>query len=270
MTAYELMIKTNHYLIKGGTLTESQKRNIVNQLLAAQSTPELKQRFYRGVKSPNNFDTEGRRMYPIFYIPPYNEGKKLRLITGQLPKTQILSANHYELEILRILALWDKDNPKVQYMIDETIKRLDTTCFAHFCSTGECVGAGISVLRYLSVLYMQNTEWISKVLTAMINQYNNGHNGMAATNNNVPVFYLYSVLPDIASESCYELIAHRKEWIIHMLTRGSVVGPAMQDTYNVIILYVLKNALAMLPDYGYIKNKEVYISEKDNRCYCDV
>ena len=55
-----------------------------------------------------------------------------------------------------------------------------------------------------------------------------------------------------------------------MLTRGSVVGPAMQDTYNVIILYVLKNALAMLPEYGYIKNKEVYISEKDNRCYCDV
>ncbi len=28
MTVYELMIKTNHHLIKGGELTESQKANI--------------------------------------------------------------------------------------------------------------------------------------------------------------------------------------------------------------------------------------------------
>jgi len=32
MIAYDLMIKTNHYLIKGGTLNEAQKANVVRQL----------------------------------------------------------------------------------------------------------------------------------------------------------------------------------------------------------------------------------------------
>ena len=49
MTAYDLMIKTNHHLIKGGDLTEPQKANIVRQFLDAQSTPEQVQRFHRGV-----------------------------------------------------------------------------------------------------------------------------------------------------------------------------------------------------------------------------
>ena len=35
MTAYELMIKTNHHLIRGGELTDAQKANITRQLLTA-------------------------------------------------------------------------------------------------------------------------------------------------------------------------------------------------------------------------------------------
>ena len=266
MSTQELLRNTNCKMIKGEHFSDSEKQKITQNLLSAVSHQDTVSRFHKGVKSPN----DGRILYPLFYIPPYNDGKKSRLITGQLPKTQILSANHYELEILRILALWDKDNPKVQLMLDETLKRLDTTCFAHFCATGECVGAGIAVLRFLSVLSLRDDKWINEILTPMIAQYNNGHKGMAATNNNVPVFYLYSVLPDIANKSCYRLIEERKEWIIHMLTRGGIVGPAVQDTYNVTMLYILRNALAILPEYEYMKNAEVYISEKDNRCYCDV
>jgi len=70
MTAYELMIKTNRFLIMGGVLTEGQKANIVRQLLAARSGERAKTSFYSGVRFPNNFDGE-RRMYPDFYIPPY-------------------------------------------------------------------------------------------------------------------------------------------------------------------------------------------------------
>ena len=72
-------------------------------------------------------------LYPLFFILPYNNGRKLRLITGTLPKTQILSANHYELEILCLLALWDRRNPRVKHMLD--VKRLDKCCFTHLCST---------------------------------------------------------------------------------------------------------------------------------------
>jgi hypothetical protein len=74
MNAYELMVKTNHFLIKGRSLTDSQKDNIVGQLLSAQIKPEQAKRFYNHVKFPDNIDGEWRQMYPIFFIPPYNKG----------------------------------------------------------------------------------------------------------------------------------------------------------------------------------------------------
>ena len=110
MTAYELMIQTNHHLIKGSELTEPQKQNIVRQLMAARTTPEQAKRFYIGVKFPNNTDENGRQMYPLFFIPPYNNGKKYKTIFNQTPKTHILSANMYELEILRLLYLFTSDD----------------------------------------------------------------------------------------------------------------------------------------------------------------
>lgn len=57
MTAYELMVKTNHYLIMNPSddaLSPAQKRRIVTELLAARSTPEQRKRFYIGVKAPGN------------------------------------------------------------------------------------------------------------------------------------------------------------------------------------------------------------------------
>jgi hypothetical protein len=95
MTAYELMIITNHYLIKGGELTGPQKQNIVHQLLTARTTPEQAKRFYIGVKFPDNTDENGRQMYPLFFIPPYNDGKKYKTIFNQTPKTQMVIQGEY-------------------------------------------------------------------------------------------------------------------------------------------------------------------------------
>ena len=72
MTLYELMIKANHYLIKGGELSSGQMNTAANQLLSGRSTSEQAQRYYIGVKFPDNSDKDGRKMYPVFYIPPYN------------------------------------------------------------------------------------------------------------------------------------------------------------------------------------------------------
>jgi hypothetical protein len=110
MTAYELMIKTNHHLIKGGQLTDRQKANIAGQLQSARSTAEQARRFYIGVKFPGNIDDGGRRMYPVYYIPPYDDGRKLKTVFFQAPKTHILSANMYELEILKLLHLLAPDS----------------------------------------------------------------------------------------------------------------------------------------------------------------
>lgn len=49
--------------------------------------------------------------YPIFYIPPYNGNKKLRLTQGSLPKTHILYANQYELEItVQRASVWKQEH----------------------------------------------------------------------------------------------------------------------------------------------------------------
>jgi len=81
--AYELMIKSNHYLIQGGTLTEGQKANIVRQLLAAQNDAKAVERFKKGVNAPEYLfalkqSGDSRVMYPLFFVPPYNNGKKLQ------------------------------------------------------------------------------------------------------------------------------------------------------------------------------------------------
>ena len=153
MTAYELMVKTNQYLIMNPTddaLSPAQKRRIVTELLAARSTPEQRKRFYIGVKAPGNRDAHGRRMYPDFYIPPYNDGKKYKTILGQTPQTHILSANMYELEILRLLHRFAPDDCDVRAMTEATLERLYHTCFGNEDDgVGECFDTNLVVIRFL-------------------------------------------------------------------------------------------------------------------------
>jgi len=73
MTAYDLMIKTNHHLIKGGDLTEPQKDNIVSKLLDAKSDERTKQSFYKGVNRgaavyTGSHDAGSAHMYPIYFM----------------------------------------------------------------------------------------------------------------------------------------------------------------------------------------------------------
>lgn len=46
--------------------------------------------------------------------------EKQRLIQGFLPKTGILYANHYELEIIRLLYMFDSENERVGEMVRKT------------------------------------------------------------------------------------------------------------------------------------------------------
>ncbi|MCL2547441.1 MAG: hypothetical protein FWE06_09735 [Oscillospiraceae bacterium] len=168
MTAYELMTKTNHHLLNGGALTDVQKANIVRQLLAARNTPETTQRFYRGMRNPGN--TDG--MYPLFYIPPYNDGKKYQTVIAMSPKTHILSANSYELEILRLLHIFAPHDADVCYMVGETLKRLKITCFGYkHCAVGECFETSIVVLRFLVAVAPTDTNWLKKQVSVFDKHY---------------------------------------------------------------------------------------------------
>ena len=153
MTPHELMTETNHYLIKGEKLNDEQSSKIVKLLLAARSSSRD--------RVSNISETDKRRLYPLFYVPPYNDGKKLKTILGQTPQTQILSANMYELEILRLLYILAPDNREAKNMIDETLKRLKTTCFGYMDDgVGECFDTSLIVLRFIAAAAQDETEWI--------------------------------------------------------------------------------------------------------------
>ena len=120
MTAYELMIKTNHHLIKGGELSDAQKANIVRQLLVAQTGENEIQKFYKKMKADG-------ATYPGYFLPPYNNNKKYQTVIPMSPKTHILSMNAYEMEILRLLYLFVPENPIVKDMVEGTFKRLENS-----------------------------------------------------------------------------------------------------------------------------------------------
>jgi len=166
MTAYELMIKTNHYMMDGGALTNPQKANITRQLLSARSTPDQIRRFHFAFRSQSG----GPQMYPSFYIPPYNDGKKYETVIPMVPKTHILSANSYELEIIRLLHLFAQFNVDVENMVEQTLFRLKTTCFGYkSCYTGECFHTALIVLRFLAAVAPHEKQWIKKQIAV----YNN-------------------------------------------------------------------------------------------------
>lgn len=263
MTAYEIMIKTNHYLIKGGQLTENQKANLTNQLLSFNNTIDHIVKIYDGVKLSNNIIDNGRKMYPIFYIPPYNEGKKLKTIFNQTPKTQILSANMYELEILRLLYLFAPENPYVKFMVDETLSRLKSTCFGYQDDgIGECFDASLVVLRFISTVARGEIDWIKN----RIDNYNNHVNEKKR-----PWFsswYFWLCLSEMPFDIAKDEIEKYKEVMLNWLCNKSCVMNSEHDkTIHPVIISMLRNIISIYPEYTYIKERKPYVSDKDGRLH---
>jgi len=177
MTAYDLMLKTNDYLIRGGELTEPQRANIVRQLLAARSSEQTRVSYDKAMRNDTG-------MYPRYFIPPYNGGKKLQTVVPMSPKTHILSANAYELEILRLLCLFAPEHPQVKEMVGGTLKRLRGTCFGNGCAAGECFHAALPVLRFLIAAAPNETAWMNKLVS-----FFNAHYGDQKRHSGVQKYY---------------------------------------------------------------------------------
>ena len=270
MTTYELMIKTNHYLIKGGKLTEGQRANIVNQLLDGRSDERAVQGFKKAVNAPEYLCSIGkskdiRVMYPLFYIPPYNEGKKLQTVIPMSPKTHILAANSYELEILRLLYLFAPDNSLVQDMIDKTLARLKTTCFGyHDCHNGECFHSALIVLRFLATV-SDDKEWIYKMI-----KYFNKYNGETKRHSGT-VWYYWLCLSELTFETAKpEIDKYKNEMLNRLSNRSYVMNSDNDKNIHPVILCILRNIISKYPEYEYIKDRQPYIKEKDGRLYFDM
>ncbi len=266
MTAYELMIKTNHYLIQGGNLTEAQKESLVRQLLLAKTSPAGAQKFYNSITSRDNTDENRRHLYPLYFIPPYNGGRKYRTVLTQTPKTQILSANMYELEILRLLHLFADDLPEVAGMVADTLRRLKTTCFSCMDDgVGECFDTSLVVLRFLAAAAPGQHAWIE----SRIENYNRHYAEKKRPRYCLWYFWLcLSELPfDIAKP---ELDKYKFEMIDFLWHKSLSPGSGQSRTLHPLIFCILRNSLSRYPEYEYIRERKPCEDKKSGRLYFDM
>lgn len=265
MDTYELMIKTNDYLIKGGVLTDNQKQNIVVQFLSAVSNKETARRYYNGVKYPNNIDNEGRRMYPVFFIPPYNNGEKHITVMRQTPKTHILSANSYELEIIRLLYIFAPNNETVKNIVSHTLSRLKTTCFGNRDDgLGECFDASLIVLRFLTAVVPNETIWIKERLTNYHRYFNVKHRHWGVK------WYYWLCLSELPFETAESEILQFKDELLKQINRSYILNNEDDYKTHTMAVCVIRNCLAKLKEYQYIKERLPYICEKDGRLHFDM
>ena len=272
MTAYDLMIKTNHHLIKGGNLTEPQKANVVRQLLEARSDERTKQSFYKGVKYPGNTDKNGSgHMYPVFFIPPYNNNKKYQTVIPMSPKTHILSANAYELEIIRLLYLVAPDDPTIQDMVNKSLERLKTTCYGyHDCTVGECFHTALIVLRFIAAAAPSDTGWIDKLLIFFKRHMDEKLTLRGKGVHGNVLWYYWLCLSELPSPLAEPEIRRYKDKIIGQLSRSSVINSENDKINHPVMICAIRNALARLLEYNYIKDRQPYLNEKDGRLHFDM
>jgi hypothetical protein len=236
------MIKTNHYLIRGGNLSDAQKNTIVRKLYANKVTD-------------GRMRTFNPYAYPKFFIPPYNNGKKLQTIVPISPKSNIIADNAYEFEIIRLLHLFQPSD-EVSFMIEETLKRLKQTCFGYNeCHFADCFEAGLTVLRFLSFAKTDDRGWINKQIATYNNHFTDRkrHSGVQK--------YYWMILSDMPFEIAMPEIIRQKENIIDQLSRSYSVKTGNED----ILLYVMRNTLARLPEYSYLKDRKPYTNEKNGK-----
>lgn len=265
-------MELNRKMIFGEEISDAEKREAVSVFLNGICDKKDILKYKKRMR----VNAETDNVYPSYYVPPYNENKKLRLIQGYLPKTNILYANHYELEIMRLLCMFAPENETVGDMVKNTLQRLKGTCFGNSCSQGECLVAGISVMRFLAVACPEDTEWIDQLLDPLGNVFLSFGRGQAAVQKDVPVSYLLMAFADINNEKTRALIKQKQEWILNLLRRGWITGRLSNgkisegDTFNLMGKYIFRNAIGILPEYDDVSKSKIYVSDKDERCYCNI
>ncbi len=248
---YKVLTEINRKEIFAEEISDIEKQEAVSVLLSGISCNEDTIKYKKCMRVNPDQDN----IYPFYFIPPYNGNKKLRLVQGYLPKTHILYANHYELEILRLLFMFAPENEKIREMAENTLCRLKNTCFGNSCTQGECMAAGVSVLRFLAAAWPNDIEWIDKLVNPLGDRFLSFGNGQAATQNGIPLYYLLMAFTDINSEKTRDLIAQKKEWLSGLLRKGWRTGKmssgrtVKKDGYNLMEKYILRNALSILPEY---------------------
>jgi hypothetical protein len=241
------MIKTNHHLIRDGEYSDAEKADIARRLRENRTTD-------------GRLRTFDAYAYPRFYLPPHNNGRKMQTVIPMSPGTNIVADNAYEFEILRLLHMFQPDD-ETPHMIDVTTDRLKHTCFGYkSCHYAECFEAGMMVLRFLSFAATDDRDWIQKQITMY-----NDHFGDRRRHSGVQKYY-WLILSDMPFDIAEPEIIRQKDIIIDQLSRSYLVKSGNED----VALCAMRNALARLPEYSYIKGRKPYVNEKTGRLQFDM
>lgn len=272
LSLYELMFKANNALLKNEEIKTVDREYIIKRFLDGVSTEYVVKSFHKGVHAPSKENGDTREMYPLFYIPPYNAGKKLVTLSTITPKTHILSANAYELEILGLLAVFARGNQQINYMLERTKSRLKNTCFGKFCSMGECFESSIVVLRFLARAFPEEILWMKKLIAGIKTHLfdKKRHSGV--------FFYYWLTLSELPLEVAKDEIErfsincdqNTQRFALQKLLHKSFVLNSDHDKYaSPFGTFVLRNCLARLEDFAFIKDLKPYVCEKDGRLHLD-
>jgi len=242
---YELICSVNQRLVMGENVDEEEKRQIIDAIL---SEPD-----YTHMVSKEKYVTAGlsQAMYPEIFTMQERPGK-LRLFTGELPKTMILLYNSYELESARLLALWARGQDKVETILDLIEHRLNKTCFGFFCPKGEGPGASIAVLRFWAAYKPGDVDRQRKIM-AGFRHHRDGH-GSWTKGLTVPYFYLLSAFPECVYEVVKEELQYCSDRLWDLLHKAWLDQP-----YNLLRKHVVKNALSRVPGYEFVAGTDFYI-----------
>ena len=272
MEKYKILCELNRKEQFGEEMTEEEKTAAVSCFLDGRNDSERIIRYKKKMRVNPYVDC----VYPNYYLPPYNEGKKLRLVQGYLPKTNILYANHYEAEILRLLVKFAPDNETVKDMVYHALERFGKTCFGNSCTKGECITAGICVLRLLAAVQPADEIWINKLLKPLGEAFLSFGPGQAASQNKIPLSYLLMAFTDINNDNTRNFLRQKKEWLAGLLRRGWLTGKLSNgkisegDTYNLLYKYIIRNVICTLPECPKKEDYRIYINDADERCYCEI
>jgi len=256
MAAYELMIKTNHYLIKDGVLTNGQKAKIVRHLLAARNSDLEIQNFYAKMKA-------GSGSYPSYFLPPYNDNKKYQTVIPMSPKTHILSMNAYEMDILRLLHLFAPEDPGVKEMVTGRIKHLANSCPGGDCMYGECFHSSVPTLRFFAVANSMDLTWMNRLVDKIHSGINQQYKGNA-------LGYYWLCLSELPYDVAERGLLIYKDEILDKLKKSVPMKTERNKINQPVLYYVMRNCLIRFPEFEHIKNRHPYINAKDGRLHFDV
>lgn len=161
--------------LTGGRRSGEERARVAGSILAHRVGDGRVRSFHAAMESAKK-DMGGvySAMYPLFFLPPWNGGKKARTLTGALPGTLIFSANEYEFEALCALFLLCHGNGaaggiagEVAAMVSRTAERQKLNCFGRFCAAGECFEASVSAARFYAVTSTRTPEVLGERTKAL-------------------------------------------------------------------------------------------------------